>query len=214
MPDIFKSILGRRIGLSAAGRLLVDPVGRGAGASGIILPNTNAGPSTALSNFTAQRAFDTYATIPAGSLEVGSVIRIRYQGIQTAVNGTDTSQILNIGSTLAASTLAVTGGTALTTSTAAAGVANNIFHGEYELQVSTVGSSGTMAGVGIFKKVLAAEQTYSAVDDILASTTIDTTVDQIVCVGLHLWCCVSLELDPPRFLPGHRPLGVDHVSPG
>jgi hypothetical protein len=184
MPDIFKSILGRRIGLSAAGRLLVDPVGRGAGASGIILPNTNAGPSTALSNFTAQRAFDTYATIPAGSLEVGSVIRIRYQGIQTAVNGTDTSQIfLNIGSALAASTLAVTGGTALTTSTAAAGVANNIFHGEYELQVRTVGSSGTMAGVGIFKKVLAAEQTYSAIDDILASTTVDMTVDQIVCVG-------------------------------
>jgi hypothetical protein len=185
MPDIFKSVLGRKLGLSAAGRLLVDPAGRGAGVSGILLPNTNAGPSTALSNFTSQRAFDTYATIPANTLEVGSVIRIRYQGIQTAVNGTDTIQpILNIGSTLAASTLAVTGGTALLTATATTGAANLIFHGEYELQVRTVGSSGTMVGVGVYKKVPAAEATYSAVDDILASTTIDTTVDQIVCVGL------------------------------
>jgi len=184
MPDMLHSLYGRKFGLSAGGRLLLDPAGRGGGAAGILLPNTNAGPSTALTTFTAQRAFDTYTTIPANTLEVGSVIRIRYQGIQTAVNGTDTSQIfLNIGSALAASTLAVTGGTALATSTAAAGVANNIFHGEYELQVRTVGSSGTMAGVGIFKRVLAAEQTYSAIDDILASTTIDTTVDQIVCVG-------------------------------
>jgi hypothetical protein len=185
MVDILTSLRGKRLGLSAAGRLLLDPAGRGAGASGIVLPNTNAGPSTALSNFTAQRAFDTYATIPAGTLEVGSVIRIRYQGIQTAVNGTDTIQpVLNIGSTLAASTLAVTGGTALLTATATTGAANLIFHGEYELQVRTVGSSGTMVGVGIFKKVPAAEATYAAVDDILASTTIDTTVDQIVCVGL------------------------------
>jgi hypothetical protein len=185
MPDIFKSVFGRRLGLSANGRLLLDPVGRGAGASGIVLPNTNAGPSTALSNFTAQRAFDTYTTIPANSLEVGSVIRIRYQGIQTAVNGTDTIQpILNIGSTLAASTLAVTSGTALLTATATTGAANLIFHGEYELQVRTVGSSGTMAGVGVYKKVPAAEATYAAVDDILASTTIDTTADQIICVGL------------------------------
>jgi hypothetical protein len=185
MPDIFKSVFGRRLGLSAGGRLLVDPAGRGAGASGIVLPNTNAGPSTALTTFTSQRAFDTYATIPANTLEVGSIVRIRYQGIQTAVNGTDTIQpILNIGSTLAASTLAVTGGTALLTATATTGAANLIFHGEYELQIRTVGTSGTMVGVGIFKKVPAAEATYSAVDDILASTTIDTTIDQIVNVGL------------------------------
>jgi hypothetical protein len=101
------------------------------------------------------------------------------------VNGTDTIQpILNIGSTLAASTLAVTGGTALLTATATTGAANLVFHGEYELQIRTIGSAGTMVGTGIYKKVPAAEATYSAVDDILASTTIDTTVDQIVCVGL------------------------------
>jgi len=185
MPDMLHSLYGRKFGLSAGGRLLLDPAGRGGGAAGILLPNTNAGPSTALTTFTAQRAFDTYTTIPANTLEVGSVIRIRFQGIQTAVNGSDTIQpILNIGSTLAASTLAVTGGTALLTTTATAGATSLVFHGEYELQIRTVGTSGTMVGTGIFKKVPAAEATYSAVDDILASTTIDTTIDQIVCVGL------------------------------
>jgi hypothetical protein len=142
------------------------------------------GASTALSNFTAQRAFDTYATIPANSLQVGSLIRIKYQGIQTAVNGTDTSQfILTIGGTLGANN-AVTGGTALTTSTAASGIVNEVFLGEYELAIRTIGSSGTMVGVGLFKKVPNTEGTgTSSVDDILASTTIDTTVDQLVTVG-------------------------------
>lgn len=185
MAEILTSLHGRKLGLSPNGRLLVDPQNRGSGAAGILLPNTNAGPSTALTTFTAQRAFDTYTTIPANLLEVGSIIRIRFQGIQTAVNGTDTMQpILNIGSTLAATTLAVTSGTALLTTTATAGATSMVFHGEYELQIRTIGSSGTMVGTGIFKKVPAAEATYSAVDDILASTTIDTTIDQIVCVGL------------------------------
>jgi hypothetical protein len=131
----------------ASGRLLVDPVGRGAGAAGFVLPNTSAGPSTALSNFTAQRAFDTYATIPANSLQVGSLIRIRYQGIQTAVNGTDTIQpILNIGGTLAASTLAVTGGTALLTADGDDWRGEPVFHGEYELADPHHRLSGTMVG--------------------------------------------------------------------
>lgn len=182
--DILTSIRGKRVGLDNAGRLLVDPVGRGTQPStSVLYANTVA--STALSNFTAQRAFDTYATIPANSLQPGSIIRVKYQGIQTAVNGTDTIQpILSIGVTLAASTLAVTGGTALLTSTATTGAANLIFWGEYELIVRTIGSSGTMVGVGLFKKVPAAEATVTVVDDILASTAIDTTVDQILALGL------------------------------
>lgn len=183
MPDILTSLRGKKIGLSQNGRLLVDPVGRGAGAAGILL-YANTAASGALSNYTAQRAFDTYATIPANSLEPGSVIRIRYQGIQTAVNGTDTIQpILTIGASLGANN-AVTGGTALTTGTATAGGVSKIFHGEYELVIRTIGSSGTMVGNGIFKAVPAAEATYAAVDDILASTTIDTTVDQLITVGI------------------------------
>lgn len=182
--DIMTSLRGRRLGLDNLGRLLSDPVGRGTQPVQSALFNA-AVASTALSNFTAQRAFDNgFATIPANSLQVGSLIRIRYQGIQTAVNGADTSQfILTIGGALGALN-AVTGGTALAASTAAAGIVNEVFTGEYELAIRTIGSAGTMVGVGLFKKVPNTEGAgTSSVDDILASTAIDTTVDQIVTVG-------------------------------
>jgi hypothetical protein len=182
--DILTSIHGRKLGLDDVGRLLVNPTGAGNMAADLIA-YANEAASSALSNFTAERAFDKYYTIPANTLKPGSVINIKYQGIQTAVNGTDTIQpILRIGATLAANTLAVTGGTALLTSTATTGAANLVFHGEYELIIRTIGAAGTMIGHGVFKKVPAAEGTYSAVDDILASTAIDTTVDQIISVGL------------------------------
>lgn len=181
--DIQHSLYGRKFGLDPVGRLLVNPVGAAAYPVGMTLYTSQAA-STALSNFTSERAFDTYATIPAGTLAPGSLIRIRFQGIQTAVNGTDTIQpILRIGAALGTN-LAVTGGTALLTGTATAGGVSKIFHGEYELIIRTVGSSGTMVGTGIFKAVPAAEATYTAVDAILASTTINTTVDQIINVGL------------------------------
>lgn len=202
--DIFRSVIGRKLGLDAAGRLLSDPVGRGTQPVQSVLYNST-GASTALSNFTSERAFDTYATIPANSLQVGSLIRIRYQGIQTAVNGTDTIQpILRIGAALGTN-LAVTGGTALLTGTATAGGVSKIFHGEYELAIRTIGSSGTMVGVGWHKAVPAAEATITVVDDILASTTIDTTADQIVCVGLVYGAASSsnsVRLDFLRVLVG------------
>lgn len=181
--DILTSIFGKRLGLGPKGELLVD---KGQGSKIVtLLHYANTAASTALTTFTAHRAFDTYATIPANSLQAGSLIQVRYQGIQTAVNGTDTIQpILTIGGTLAATTLAVTGGTALLTSTATTGAASLVFWGEYDLLIRTVGSSGTMVGYGKFKKAPAAEGTVTVVDDILPSTTIDTTVDQIISVGL------------------------------
>lgn len=181
--DILTSIRGKRLGLDVSGRLLSDPIGRGTQPVQSALYNA-AGASTALSNFTAQRAFDTYATIPANSLQVGSLIRIRYQMIQTAVNGTDTIQaILTIGGTLGASN-AVTGGTALLTQTATAGGVSFVSAGEFELAIRTIGASGTMVGTGVFKKVPTAVTTYTPVEAILASTAIDTTVDQLVTLGI------------------------------
>jgi hypothetical protein len=41
--------------------------------------------------------------------------------------------------------------------------------------VRTIGSSGTVVGVGTFKSIPAAEGTMTIKDDILASTTLDTT---------------------------------------
>lgn len=180
--DILKSIRGSLLGFDAS-RLLVNPVGRGTSPVQSALYNATAA-STALTTFTAQRAFDNYATIPANSLQVGSLIRIKYQMIQTAVNGTDTIQaILTIGGALGASN-AVTGGTALLTQTATAGGVSFVSDGEFELAIRTIGSSGTMVGTGVFKKVPAIVTTYAPVPAILASTTIDTTVDQLVTLGI------------------------------
>lgn len=183
--DILTSVRGRRLGLDVSGRLLSDPVGRGTQPVQSALYNASAA-STALTTFTAQRAFDNgYATIPANSLQVGSLIRIRYAILQTAVNGTDTIQsILTIGGALAASTLAVTGGTALLTTTATPGGANFTLDGEFELAIRTIGSSGTVIGSGIYKKVPTIITTYAPVPVTLASTAIDTTVDQIISLGI------------------------------
>jgi hypothetical protein len=49
--------------------------------------------STALSNTTTETMFDKFATIDANTLTAGSVICIRYQGIATATNSTDTLAI-------------------------------------------------------------------------------------------------------------------------
>src|SRR4051812_29310787 len=105
MADV--SIHGRQL-MFQDGNRLSSLWGETLSPHGMLFYNSVAA-STALSNFTAHRAFDTYATIPANALRPGNLIRIKYQGIQTAVNGSDTMQpILTIGGTLAASTLAVT----------------------------------------------------------------------------------------------------------
>lgn len=171
-PAILTSIFGRRLGLAPSNRLVV----------GDRLPSvvpavafTNTAASTAVSNTTTETLFDQYCTIPAKHLQPGQLIRIRYQGIATATNSTDTLAIkLYIGGLT---------GTVLF-SHAATDVANdNVFQGEYELIIRTIGASGTMVGVGTGKSVPAAEGTMTIKDDILASTAIDTTTSKVIGVS-------------------------------
>lgn len=141
---------------------------------------TNTAASTAVTAVTAETAFDTNYSIPANTLKAGTLVKIRYQGIATATNSTDT---LAIKLYLATDTTAgaIVGTTLI--SHAATDVANNdVFQGEYQLLIRTVGSSGTMVGCGTYKSVPAAEGTATYKDDILASTTVNTTVAQIVAV--------------------------------
>jgi len=142
------------------------------------LKYVNTVPSAAVSNTTNETAFDTNYTIPANTLRVGDVIRVRVQGIATATNGTDTLAIkLYLATDLTAGAIV---GTLLFT-IAATDVANNdVFQGEYDLVIRTLGSGGTMVGTGTFKSIPAAEGTMTIKDDILPSTTINTTVDQKV----------------------------------
>jgi hypothetical protein len=142
-------------------------------AGSVVYANTAA--SAAVTNTTAETAFDKSYTFPANSLKAGDVIKIRFQGIATATNSTDTLAIkLYIGGIT---------GTALISMAATDVADNNVFQGEYTLIVRTVGASGTIVGVGTFKSIPAAEGTMTIKDDILASTTIDTTATQQVAVS-------------------------------
>ena len=47
---------------------------------------TAAAASTAVSNTVTETLFDNFITIPANSLGVGSLVRLKWQGIATATN--------------------------------------------------------------------------------------------------------------------------------
>jgi hypothetical protein len=160
------------LGLSESGRLIGNSrndVQRVFG--GLAYLNTAA--STAISNTTAETAFDTLYSIPAGTLVPGALVKVKYQGIATSTNGTDTLLIrLRIGGVA---------GTALLVETATDVANNDIFAGEFELAIRTAGASGTCVGYGTHTNVPAASGTaVHDVTEILASTAIDTTVAQVV----------------------------------
>lgn len=168
--SILTSLHGKLFGISRQGNLLSD---RG---DGTMIHGrtayTNTAASSAITASSTETLFDTSYSIPANALVEGQLIKIKYQGICTATNGTDTfAAVLRIGGVA---------GTALYTHTATDVANNNIFLGEYNLIIRTVGASGTVVGWGWGKNVPAAEGTITFRDDFLASTTIDTTAAQVV----------------------------------
>lgn len=171
MTEILSSIYGRRVGLSSDNKLIVR-AGSNLSAEqthgGVVYASTAA--STAHENTTDAAVFNTRYTVPANALTAGTVIKIKYQGIATATNSTDTLTIrLLIGTT------------ALLVGTATDVANNNIFAGEFTLVIRTVGASGTMVGYGTHTEAPAASGTAShATTEILASTTIDTTSTQVI----------------------------------
>jgi len=196
MPDILTSLHGRRVGLDDAGRLLVAPHGANPSPVGMV-HYTNTAASAAVTASSTETLFSTFATIPANSLRPGSLIRIRWQGIATATNSTDT---LAIKAYIGGLT-----GTLLFTHVATDVANDNVFQGDYEVILRTVGASGTMVGCGWGKSIPAAEGTATFKDDILASTAIDTTVDKVVGISAT-WSSTnagnSCRLDFLRVLVG------------
>jgi hypothetical protein len=173
MPNaILRSIHGKRFGIGPQGELLLDK-GFGPKILPVLLGNL-AAAGTPLTSSTAETALGK-VTIPANTLQPGSLIQIRFQGITPTTNSTDTLAIKAYIGGLA--------GTALISMAATDVADNNVFQGEYELAVRTIGASGTIVGVGTYKSIPAAEGTMTIKDDILASTAIDTTVDQDVTVS-------------------------------
>lgn len=163
--------IGRVIGCEATGSAIVSCV------TADIEPRISyslAAAGTALTNSTTRTALASM-TIKAGTLKVGSRIRVRAQAIATATNSTDTLT-LDIGG-------AVGGTPAAIIASAATDVANdNIGTIEMELVIRTVGATGTAAGYANVS-TLAASATAAPVEKIIASFTIDTTADLVL--GLY-----------------------------
>lgn len=113
----------------------------------------------------ADTAFDVSATIPANTLEAGSVIRFRAQWIHTATTGSETHVIeFKLGTTTIASMTAIDPAT------------NDIGYIEGVIVVRTIGASGTMVATGV-QLDHGATGVGTAKPWFLASTAIDTTAD-------------------------------------
>jgi hypothetical protein len=140
------------------------------------LAYSNTAASSAHTNSTDEALFSTNYSIPANTLKAGTVIKVRFQGIATATNSSDTLTIKLYLGGLA--------GTAILTGTATDVVNNNIFAGEATIVVRTAGASGTFVAVGTHTDVPAASGTAAHdITEITASTTIDTTAAQVIGVG-------------------------------
>lgn len=132
--------------------------------------------STAHTNSTTEICFDKQVTIPANSLAVGDVIRVRAQGVATATTSTDAvTPVLRMG----------TGGVitdqAIMTGPAPDGTNGDIIYFDADIVIRTIGSSGTMVACGVCAN--GAVGTVNALPKFLASTAIDTTSAQIISVS-------------------------------
>lgn len=137
--------------------------------------------STALTASSTETALDSY-TIPANTLKAGTVIRVRFQGIATATNSTDTLTVkLYLGGL---------SGTAILTGTATDATNNDTVQGEAMIQIRTIGATGTMIASASGNIVPAATRVAVPVYQITASTTIDTTAALDVTVG-YKWSTTS-----------------------
>lgn len=182
--EILNSIDGKWAGLDNDGRLVARDYADAAGDAKVVAKKLYAATaaSTAISNTTTETEFSNYYTIPANALKVGSLLRIRYQGIATATNSTDTlTAKLYLGGKA---------GTALQTCGATDVANNNIFAGEFYMSVRTIGASGTFVGWGNYTATLAASGTATMVVGVLGSSTVDTTAAQKIAVAAT-WSAAS-----------------------
>lgn len=137
------------------------------------LAYSNVAAATTVGGASSETLFDANYTIPANTLKAGTVVNVRYAGFGVTGIGTDTfAHKLYIGGS---------SGTALLTSTAAQLATNATFTGEAEIICRTAGATGTLVAFGTYKQS-SAEGTMTVKDDILASTTVNTTTGQAVVV--------------------------------
>jgi hypothetical protein len=125
----------------AATRRLTTTDGVTAGTARIVggLAAVNPAASTAITGTTeTQNDFSTGAyTIPANTLKVGTVVKVRARGLYTAATGAET-HVLGVA----------VAGTAIASSGAIDPAANDLFDIEFVFTCRAVGGSGTITGSG------------------------------------------------------------------
>jgi len=122
----------------------------------------NVAASTAISDTVTETAFSTAVTLPANSLKVGSVIRVRAQGIVTSSNSSDTLDVaLRLGTTDVIATGAVNS------------TNDDIIYITADIVIRTIGASGTFVAAGTTANGVVG--TATALPRLKASTAIDTT---------------------------------------
>lgn len=146
----------------------------------------NVARSTIHSNTTTEAAFDTKYSVPANTLKAGTVIKVRFQGIATSTNSTDTLLVkLYIGGIT---------GTAILTGTATNVANDDVFMGEATIVIRTAGASGTLVAMASGNIVPAATRVAVPVYQITAETAIDTTAAQEISVGAD-WSVAHADND-------------------
>lgn len=136
---------------------------------GVVYSYANNAASAALTASDTETAFDKKGTLPANFLKPGDIIRVRFQGIATATNSTDTllCKVLIGGTTVHVQ--------------AAVDVANNdAFQGDVCVVVRSIGATGAVVASNLAPVIGSAKQDGSSAvtvrSEFLASTAIDTTV--------------------------------------
>lgn len=144
----------------------------------------NAGDTIA--NSTANNLFATTATIPAGQLKAGHVLRIKALGIHSST-ATPTGTLTLFGGATSATTLATSAANTY------AGNTNAVWDAEIWLTILTTGASGTAEVHGVFdiqKNTANSQEAGMKNGANGTAVTIDTTVDNVLALA-HQWSAAS-----------------------
>jgi predicted RecA/RadA family phage recombinase len=127
--------------------------------------------SSAISNTTTETAFSTgQFTIGANELLVGDTIKVKAQGIFTAVNSTNTQTVkLYFGSAQVVATLPAINPNA-----------NDIFYIDAEIVIRTIGNANTGTFVAIVEYNTGTPGTATSKMEFIGSTAVDTTVGELI----------------------------------
>jgi predicted RecA/RadA family phage recombinase len=124
-----------------------------------------------ISNTSAATNFQTSATIPVGTLEVGDVISIKAEVVVLAQNSTNTNLIL-VNMLTGANT-----NTALYNSTATSIAANGLVYTELAVVVTGIGNTGSFYATGLGGSNAAPTKTYVANTALNTNEAITITVN-------------------------------------